>query len=170
MIETTKWTESGRPICNICREEDELDNLLTPCGCRGSLGHVHFKCIKVWIETSGNDICGLCKRTCNNGLRITKSPGRFGVFFYHSEMGQIYSRFVFFFLVLFYMSYLGQFHCRLAYHKGWISFAVMITVLNSFYLFVHTIIFLGYLFMIYLSFVYWRKSHFHIVVYNKDSE
>lgn len=124
-------TGPDKLVCHICREGDHPTNLLTPCACRASVGSVHFECVKIWIETSGSDVCVVCRKSFHKGLNIRKQAGKFCVFFRHSEMGRLYSQFTFFFLVLFYLSYLGQFHCRLAYARGWISSAVLIAVFNT---------------------------------------
>ena len=130
--DTKLSSDMDNSICNICRQQDKLANLLSPCACRGTIGFVHFKCVKIWIETSGTDVCAVCKKIYSTGLSITKRPGRFGKFFHQSEMGRLYSQFTFFFLVMFYLSYLGQFHSRLTYLRGWIASAVVITVFETF--------------------------------------
>lgn len=180
-----KTTNGDKPMCNICRQADQLDNLMTPCFCFSDIAYVHFQCIKIWIEVrrgytfndnclylhknhslqvSGNDQCASCKKSFSKGLIISKQAGRFGKFFYHSEMGRVYSHFLYLFLVMFYLSYLGQFHSRLAYHFGWISSSVVITAMNCLYLIIQTIIFFIYLVMVYIAFIHWRKTHFDIEV------
>ena len=36
-------------LCRICREEDELEALLTPCACKGSVAYVHRACLLRWV-------------------------------------------------------------------------------------------------------------------------
>lgn len=45
--------------CRICwGSEDELDlnkefnPLISPCKCHGSIGLIHLKCLKEWLETN----------------------------------------------------------------------------------------------------------------------
>jgi hypothetical protein len=35
--------------CWICLAEDEPEDLIQPCGCRGSIGYVHEECLKTWL-------------------------------------------------------------------------------------------------------------------------
>ncbi|CAH8604835.1 unnamed protein product [Heterobilharzia americana] len=47
--------------CRICLEEgDEVDGLLSPCRCKGSVGLVHRNCLEKWLLTSGKANCELC--------------------------------------------------------------------------------------------------------------
>ena len=32
--------------CRICLEEDEIENLISPCLCRGTSKYIHEKCFK----------------------------------------------------------------------------------------------------------------------------
>lgn len=34
--------------CRICLEEDEIDNLFSPCKCTGTSKYVHPKCLETW--------------------------------------------------------------------------------------------------------------------------
>lgn len=45
--------------CRICLEDDGI--LISPCGCKGSAGKVHEKCLKKWVAESGSDICEICQ-------------------------------------------------------------------------------------------------------------
>lgn len=36
--------------CRICREFDDPTQLLTPCACKGTVGHVHKSCLLLWIS------------------------------------------------------------------------------------------------------------------------
>ncbi|CAC5401146.1 MARCH1_8 [Mytilus coruscus] len=41
------------PICRICQMPgDAQDPLFSPCRCSGTLGFIHFSCLKRWIEIS----------------------------------------------------------------------------------------------------------------------
>ena len=35
--------------CRICLQDDDQDDLVSPCECRGSCKHVHMGCLKRWI-------------------------------------------------------------------------------------------------------------------------
>ena len=63
-LRVTHYTvqEEGGRSCKICLEEEagkeggevpvdenEGNTLIIPCDCRGSVGYVHQKCIKMWI-------------------------------------------------------------------------------------------------------------------------
>ncbi|KAI9014233.1 hypothetical protein DFJ74DRAFT_287906 [Hyaloraphidium curvatum] len=54
------------PECRICREPElDEDPLVTPCLCRGSVGHVHKSCIVRW-RTTGYSVlrrCEMCAKT-----------------------------------------------------------------------------------------------------------
>ena len=50
---------SDTVACRICLEEDGI--LISPCGCKGSAGKVHEKCLKKWVAESGSDICEICQ-------------------------------------------------------------------------------------------------------------
>ena len=46
--------------CRICLKGD---NLMKPCNCRKEFAYVHSKCLKEWLEMTGNqfcDVCGFC--------------------------------------------------------------------------------------------------------------
>lgn len=48
------------PACRICYEEDVLPNLLSPCFCKGSMGHIHKNCIEKWFKQTGIARCEIC--------------------------------------------------------------------------------------------------------------
>lgn len=55
----------GDPYCRICYETAEtLQNpLIEPCDCKGSLQHVHRKCLLRWVvlnEATPETVCRLC--------------------------------------------------------------------------------------------------------------
>lgn len=54
----------GGIFCKICLEElnSENDPLISPCNCRGSIGHVHKKCLERWVRESGNSHCKICNK------------------------------------------------------------------------------------------------------------
>ena len=40
--------------CRICLEEDEIENLISPCLCRGTSKYIHEKCLNEWRILSEN--------------------------------------------------------------------------------------------------------------------
>lgn len=50
--------------CRICHAEDDLDNLLAPCKCSGTLKYVHQFCLEEWKKLSpkfNKKRCEICK-------------------------------------------------------------------------------------------------------------
>lgn len=52
--------------CRICLEDDEVENMISPCRCSGTGGYVHEQCLQKWRqECIGNpekyNKCELCK-------------------------------------------------------------------------------------------------------------
>jgi hypothetical protein len=56
-------------FCRICLETDEPDELMSPCGCRGSLQHVHFQCLKESVIHLKCYKCTICKKKFS-GLEV----------------------------------------------------------------------------------------------------
>lgn len=54
-------TQSDGPICRICHEGNNLECLLSPCGCTGTLGAVHKTCLERWLSSSNTSYCELCQ-------------------------------------------------------------------------------------------------------------
>ena len=59
-------------ICRICRSNDLNEELLSPCECRGTLYHIHYKCLIDWINASKTDNCNIC-RTQYNCVEMTRT-------------------------------------------------------------------------------------------------
>lgn len=49
-----------KPFCRICLEEDE-ENLISPCDCKGSCEFVHKECLMEWISQDDRTECEICK-------------------------------------------------------------------------------------------------------------
>ena len=60
----TKLTEESEAVCRICwgtenediqnansAEEEDLNPLISPCKCTGTMGLIHVKCLRGWLET-----------------------------------------------------------------------------------------------------------------------
>lgn len=61
-------TQELEPYCRICYESNEepRNPLMVPCGCRGSLRHIHRKCLLRWVvgnsEQPPETVCRLCEQ------------------------------------------------------------------------------------------------------------
>ena len=56
---------SNEAQCRICRDIDNVNALLSPCACKGTVGHVHKACLVQWIayrvqSRRGIEHCELC--------------------------------------------------------------------------------------------------------------
>ena len=41
--------------CRICLEEDDIQNMITPCLCKGSRKYVHRQCLNEWRICSNDE-------------------------------------------------------------------------------------------------------------------
>ncbi len=55
-------------VCRFCLDENtsEQNPFISPCNCKGSIEHVHIKCLFKWMYDSGGSnssrgTCGICK-------------------------------------------------------------------------------------------------------------
>ncbi|RWS12272.1 E3 ubiquitin-protein ligase MARCH3-like isoform X2 [Dinothrombium tinctorium] len=46
--------------CRICLQEEDKNNLIDCCECRGSLRYAHKMCLKIWIENNKRAKCDIC--------------------------------------------------------------------------------------------------------------
>ena len=46
--------------CRICYESTDQNEMLSPCGCKGTMEHIHSHCLKNSIESNGEEFCGIC--------------------------------------------------------------------------------------------------------------
>ncbi|BFZ02269.1 hypothetical protein BsWGS_05308 [Bradybaena similaris] len=46
--------------CRICQEDDTSEELISPCFCTGSVGHMHFTCLEKWLQANSRTNCELC--------------------------------------------------------------------------------------------------------------
>ena len=58
--------------CRICYDNEPL-NLIQPCGCRGTLGHVHLNCLNEWIRKRPGENCYICE-LCHQPYDKTHVP------------------------------------------------------------------------------------------------
>ncbi len=56
-----KGCEINIKECRICQQSNNEKSLISPCDCRGSIKYVHIKCLKVWMQTTKEEFCGLCR-------------------------------------------------------------------------------------------------------------
>uniref|UniRef100_A0A0A9X9H8 E3 ubiquitin-protein ligase MARCH3 n=1 Tax=Lygus hesperus TaxID=30085 RepID=A0A0A9X9H8_LYGHE len=54
-------TTTGENICRICHEGDQVEPLISPCMCRGTLSLVHRTCLQHWLAESDSSNCELCR-------------------------------------------------------------------------------------------------------------
>ncbi|XP_054645455.1 E3 ubiquitin-protein ligase MARCHF2-like [Dunckerocampus dactyliophorus] len=55
-----KPVQSDGPMCRICHDGSYSEDLLSPCGCAGTLGTVHKSCLEQWLSSSNTSYCELC--------------------------------------------------------------------------------------------------------------
>jgi hypothetical protein len=47
--------------CKICLEKDDIDNLVSPCECKGSIKYIHYKCLENSIKSIKDGTkCEIC--------------------------------------------------------------------------------------------------------------
>lgn len=72
--------------CWICRDTDNTDPLIQPCGCRGSMSSVHASCVEQWIRhhrrSAVNDAAPCCS-VCHQPYNGYESRPGVGVFVRH---------------------------------------------------------------------------------------
>ena len=64
-------------VCRICFEsETKEDPIITPCNCRGSMQHIHEKCLKSWILAQNPDPknfdCDVCKSPVKMEIKLKR--------------------------------------------------------------------------------------------------
>ena len=56
--------ESDEAFCRICLDNDDKDDLFSPCKCKGTSKFVHKKCLMMWIDENldnkNSKICNQC--------------------------------------------------------------------------------------------------------------
>ncbi|OMP04793.1 Zinc finger, RING-CH-type [Corchorus olitorius] len=60
--------------CRICQEEDNINNLETPCACSGSLKFAHRKCVQRWCNEKGDITCEICHQPYQPGYTAPPPP------------------------------------------------------------------------------------------------
>ncbi|MBA0801822.1 hypothetical protein Gohar_012165 [Gossypium harknessii] len=62
--------------CRICLDEDNINNLETPCSCSGSLKFAHRKCVQRWCNEKGDITCEICHQPYQPGYTAPPPPPR----------------------------------------------------------------------------------------------
>lgn len=57
-------------FCRICHGGESIDDLLTPCRCKGTVALVHLSCLERWLLESSRSYCELCMHR----FQIIKEP------------------------------------------------------------------------------------------------
>jgi hypothetical protein len=73
---------SNEISCRICLEDDEINNLISPCLCDGYMKYVHSSCLDQWIFSQMNDnfsedsiiTCEICQTRYNIEPYKIKNP------------------------------------------------------------------------------------------------
>ncbi|XP_028394010.1 uncharacterized protein LOC114518248 isoform X1 [Dendronephthya gigantea] len=55
-----KSTSDDGMSCRICHSASDLENLVSPCLCTGSMKYVHESCLLNWLKSSFKTNCELC--------------------------------------------------------------------------------------------------------------
>ncbi|XP_045473032.1 E3 ubiquitin-protein ligase MARCHF3-like isoform X2 [Harmonia axyridis] len=61
LLDSDMSLDSEPYMCRICHGGESVDDLLTPCRCRGSVALVHLKCLERWLMESSRSYCELCQ-------------------------------------------------------------------------------------------------------------
>lgn len=59
------------PCCRICGDGPNDEELISPCGCAGSMAHAHRKCVAEWIRRNGSPVCPICCRLYTDPVLCT---------------------------------------------------------------------------------------------------
>lgn len=57
-------------MCRICLEVDGTGEMISPCGCAGSMAHVHPVCLKAWLSRKRHMRSGWECELCQQKLRV----------------------------------------------------------------------------------------------------
>lgn len=53
---------SGRAVCRICYQDDQLESFSVPCQCLGSMANIHLSCMAKWMQFRHLTTCELCQQ------------------------------------------------------------------------------------------------------------
>uniref|UniRef100_A0A8C4R558 RING-type E3 ubiquitin transferase n=1 Tax=Eptatretus burgeri TaxID=7764 RepID=A0A8C4R558_EPTBU len=69
-------TGTRTPLCRICFQGPEKEELLNPCRCNGSVRWTHQPCLLTWISERGSWSCELCYYKYHVRPVSTKHPAQ----------------------------------------------------------------------------------------------
>ncbi|KAK6624283.1 hypothetical protein RUM44_011142 [Polyplax serrata] len=56
-----KTNRETKSFCRICQgSSSSINQLISPCNCKGTLAYVHFTCLERWLNSSSRISCELC--------------------------------------------------------------------------------------------------------------
>jgi len=73
LLSTGSSKNTSLLFCRICHEGEQLEKLISPCRCSGTMGLVHKSCCERWLSSCNQDTCELCKQQ----LRVERRPQPF---------------------------------------------------------------------------------------------
>lgn len=53
-------TQKRVKVCRICLEDENNEDMVSPCRCRGSMKFIHYACLVKCVESLGSTRCGVC--------------------------------------------------------------------------------------------------------------
>ncbi|KAJ8978040.1 hypothetical protein NQ317_013568, partial [Molorchus minor] len=74
LLDSDSNKSSSEFMCGFVMAAKSLDDLLTPCRCRGTIALVHLKCLERWLKESNHSHCELCQ----HHYKVIREP-KFGV-------------------------------------------------------------------------------------------
>lgn len=54
------WRINNSDVCRICYSTGDLQSLINPCECSGTMGILHQNCLEHWLEVSNTTQCEIC--------------------------------------------------------------------------------------------------------------
>lgn len=58
-------TTASAPFCRICHDDENMEKLISPCNCKGSLNYCHSSCLHTWLTEKVKKLkepsCEICK-------------------------------------------------------------------------------------------------------------
>ncbi|UJR28121.1 hypothetical protein I4U23_009377 [Adineta vaga] len=64
-------------VCRICYSTSDLQSLIAPCECSGTMGILHKNCLERWLEISNTTKCEICQHE----FEVTRYPKSLFYFF-----------------------------------------------------------------------------------------
>ncbi|CAF3470610.1 unnamed protein product [Rotaria socialis] len=59
--EQEKHETGNLQVCRICYSTGDLQSLISPCQCSGTMGILHQNCLERWLEISNTNKCEICQ-------------------------------------------------------------------------------------------------------------